>query len=97
MFIYMFILSKPGRVGLIYTPFYFQGYGLTESTSGQFLQEDSDLKTHSVGRPMAGAEARLVNWEEGGYTVTDKPNPRGEVILGGDSIAKVKYQRYYMQ
>ena len=44
---------------------------------------------------MAGAEARLVNWEEGGYTVTDKPNPRGEVILGGDSIAKVKYQRYY--
>ena len=46
---------------------------------------------------MVGAEARLVNWEEGGYTVTDKPNPRGEVILGGDSIAKVKYQRYYMQ
>ena len=37
---------------------------------------------------MAGAEARLVNWEEGGYKVTDTPNPRGEVILGGDSIAK---------
>ena len=46
---------------------------------------------------MAGAEARLVNWEEGGYTVTDKPNPRGEVILGGDSIAKVKYQGYHME
>ena len=40
---------------------------------------------------MAGAEARLVNWEEGGYEVTDKPNPRGEVILGVDSIAKVTY------
>ena len=46
---------------------------------------------------MAGAEARLVNWEEGGYTVTDEPNPRGEVILGGDSIAKVKYQGYHME
>ena len=40
---------------------------------------------------MVGAEARIVNWEEGGYKVTDKPNPRGEVILGGDSIAKVKH------
>jgi hypothetical protein len=25
---------------------------------------------------------RLVNWEEGNYRVTDKPRPRGEVLIG---------------
>ena len=40
---------------------------------------------------MTGAEGRLINWDEGNYMVTDKPNPRGEIILGGDSIAKVTF------
>ena len=43
---------------------------------------------------MTGAEGRLVNWEEGNYKVTDQPNPRGEIILGGDSIAKVNCKHY---
>ena len=38
---------------------------------------------------MAGVEARLVDWEEGEYRVIDRPNPRGEIILGGEPIAKV--------
>jgi long-chain acyl-CoA synthetase len=29
----------------------------------------------------------LVNWEEGNYKVTDKPRPRGEVIIGGNAVA----------
>ena len=45
---------------------------------------------------MTGAEGRLVNWEEGNYKVTDQPNPRGEIILGGDSIAKVNYKHYFI-
>ena len=32
-------------------------------------------------------KVKLVDWEEGNYTVRDNPNPRGEIILGGDSIA----------
>ena len=40
---------------------------------------------------MTGAEVRLINWEEGNYKVTDKPNPRGEIVLGGDSTAKVSF------
>ena len=43
---------------------------------------------------MTGAEGRLINWEEGNYKVTDQPNPRGEIILGGDSIAKVNCKDY---
>ena len=44
---------------------------------------------------MTGAEGRLVNWEEGNYKVTDEPSPRGEIILGGDSIAKVRNYGIY--
>ena len=25
-----------------------------------------------------------MNWEEGNYRVTDKPNPRGEIIIGNN-------------
>jgi long-chain acyl-CoA synthetase len=28
-----------------------------------------------------------VDWAEGGYHATDRPNPRGEIVIGGDSIA----------
>ena len=30
---------------------------------------------------------KLVNWAEGNYMVTDKPNPRGEIHIGGDNVA----------
>lgn len=29
---------------------------------------------------------QLVSWEEGGYTPSDKPMPRGEIVVGGHSI-----------
>ena len=53
--------------------------------------ENSDLGTDTVGKPMTGVEVRLVDWEEGNYKVTDRPNPRGEIIIGGDPVAKVRY------
>ena len=52
--------------------------------------ENSELTTDTAGKPMAGIEARLVDWEEGEYKVTDKPNPRGEILLSGDHIAQVQ-------
>ena len=69
----------------------FKGYGLTESTAGMFIQELNDSMTNCCGKPNTGAEGRLINWDEGNYKVTDHPNPRGEIILGGDSIAKVSF------
>ena len=53
--------------------------------------------TECCGKPVTGAEGRLVNWEEGNYKVTDQPNPRGEIILGGDSIAKVNCKHYFIK
>lgn len=29
---------------------------------------------------------QLVSWDEGGYTVSDKPMPRGEIVIGGCSV-----------
>ena len=68
-----------------------QGYSLTESTCSGTVMENSELTTDTAGKPMAGIEARLVDWDEGEYKVTDRPRPRGEILLAGEPIAKVIY------
>ena len=73
---------------------YSKAYGLTESMAGH-VQDLNDPMLESCGKPMPGMESRLVNWEKGKYRVTDKPNPRGEIILGGDSIVKVVVNENY--
>lgn len=40
-----------------------------------------------VGAPTTICEIRIVNWEEGNYRVTDKPYPRGEILVGGDNVS----------
>ena len=30
---------------------------------------------------------KMVNWEEGNYTIKDKPYPRGEIHVGGRNVA----------
>lgn len=64
-----------------------QGYGLTETCAGGTLCEAWDQSTGRVGRPVGSAEVKLESWEEGGYTVNDKPNPRGEIIIGGTNVS----------
>lgn len=41
---------------------------------------------------MSGINFRLMNWEEGNYTVKDKPYPRGEIVIGGDNISDGYYK-----
>jgi long-chain acyl-CoA synthetase len=36
---------------------------------------------------MEGFDIRLENWEEGNYRVTNKPNPQGEILVGGQNVA----------
>jgi long-chain acyl-CoA synthetase len=47
--------------------------------------ENSDLTAGTVGKPMTGVEVALVDWGE--YKVSDKPRPRGEIILSGAPVA----------
>ena len=41
-----------------------------------------DLSTGRVGAPLSVNDIKLVNWEEGNYRSSDKPNPRGEIVIG---------------
>ena len=41
-----------------------------------------------VGPPLEGIQIKLIDWEEGNCKTTDKPNPRGEVLIGGENVAK---------
>lgn len=45
-----------------------------------------------VGAPTTMCDIRLVNWEEGGYRVTNKPYAQGEIIIGGDSVSQGYYK-----
>lgn len=63
-----------------------QGYGLTETTASAVLMDIHDLDACIAGAPLKDVLIRLVDWEEGNYRVTDKPLPRGEVVIGGDCV-----------
>merc|ERR1719192_2866460 len=65
-----------------------QGYSLTETTCSGTCMEWGDTTVGKVGAPMAGMEIKLVDWAEGNYMVADTPRPRGEIIIGGPSVAK---------
>lgn len=68
-----------------------QGYTMTETTCSGTCQVLGELSVGNVGGPMAGMEVRLIDWEEGNYRITDKPYPRGELILGGDPVTRGYY------
>lgn len=65
-----------------------QGYGATETTGGVICMDFDDLTFGRVGAPLNGVRIRMVDWPEGGYSVNDKPNPRGEIIVGGTMISQ---------
>lgn len=64
----------------------FLAYGATETCSGVYCMDINDLSIGNCGVPFEGVLAKLVDWSEGGYTNNDKPNPRGELVIGGDVI-----------
>ncbi len=46
-----------------------------------------------TGGPLTCSEIKLVNWEEGNYRVTDRPNPRGEIHVGGPNVVAGYYKQ----
>lgn len=64
-----------------------QGFGTTETCAATACQLFDDQSTNNVGLPVAGAMIKLEPWLEGNYRPTDKPHPRGEIVVGGEMIA----------
>ncbi|KAM8854501.1 long-chain-fatty-acid--CoA ligase 3a isoform 1-T2 [Synchiropus picturatus] len=63
-----------------------QGYGLTETCGAGSISQAWDYSTGRVGGPLICCEIKLKDWTEGGYCSTDKPHPRGEVLIGGANV-----------
>lgn len=64
-----------------------QGYGLTETCAGAAFSEWDDTAVGRVGPPLPCCYIKLISWDEGGYTTSDKPMARGEVVVGGFSVS----------
>eukprot|EP00123_Amoebidium_parasiticum_P015947 comp23213_c0_seq1/m.37795 comp23213_c0_seq1/g.37795 ORF comp23213_c0_seq1/g.37795 comp23213_c0_seq1/m.37795 type:complete len:720 (-) comp23213_c0_seq1:607-2766(-) len=74
-----------------------QGYGLTETCGGGTITHLEDMAINVAGGPLGCNEIKLVDWEEGGYKVSDKDNPsigmpRGEIALSGYNITLGYYK-----
>lgn len=46
------------------------------------MTDISDFSYGSAGVPYHGLKYYLEDWPEGGYSANDKPNPRGEIVVG---------------
>jgi len=49
------------------------------------VQDAYDISSGRVGPPLGCTEIRLIDWEEGNYTINNEP-PQGEVLIGGPAI-----------
>ncbi|KAI1869153.1 uncharacterized protein JN550_006140 [Neoarthrinium moseri] len=72
--------------------FFTQGYGLTESYAVASYQLRGDFTTGNIGPPAPGNEVCLESQPELDYLVTDKPHPRGELLLRGPTIFREYYK-----
>ncbi|KAL8130580.1 hypothetical protein V2J09_019735 [Rumex salicifolius] len=63
-----------------------QGYGLTETCAGGTITELGDSSVGRVGSPLPCSFIKLADWLEGGYLTSDKPMPRGEIVIGGPNV-----------
>ncbi|KAM9317749.1 long-chain-fatty-acid--CoA ligase 3a isoform 2-T2 [Pholidichthys leucotaenia] len=70
-----------------------QGYGLTETCGAGTISELWDYSTGRVGGPLVCCEIKLKDWVEGGYRSTDKPHPRGEILIGGPNVTMGYYKK----
>lgn len=73
-------------------PFYTLAYASTEMTGASHFSLDNSLEHGHCGIPVDGIRFYLKDWPEGGYLSTDKPNPRGEIVLSGDTVAAGYYK-----
>ncbi|KAL1848043.1 medium-chain fatty acid-CoA ligase faa2 [Paecilomyces lecythidis] len=63
-----------------------QGYGLTETYAISTVQFPSDTTTANCGRLAPSVEACLMSLPDMEYSVDDKPYPRGELLLRGNTL-----------
>ncbi|ORC93314.1 fatty acyl CoA synthetase [Trypanosoma theileri] len=68
-----------------------QGWGLTETVCCGGIQRTGNLQYDNVGQILKSVEVRLLDTAE--YRHTDKPEPRGEILLRGPFLFKGYYKQ----
>ena len=69
-----------------------QGYGLTETYAHALCQLQGDLSTGTCGAVSPGVEICLQDVPDMEYYSTDKPQPRGELLVRGNTVFKGYYR-----
>ncbi|KAI8062703.1 hypothetical protein BC940DRAFT_308158 [Gongronella butleri] len=70
----------------------FEGYGQTENYCGGCLTLNGDTTSGVVGVPFPCSEIKLVDVPDMEYFSTDKPFPRGELCIRGNSVMREYYK-----
>ncbi|KAK5661498.1 hypothetical protein OQA88_11402 [Cercophora sp. LCS_1] len=68
-----------------------QGWGMTETYAVGTVQMKGDFTTGNIGGPCPSLELCIESVPDYEYTVEDKPNPRGELLVRGPVI----FPEYY--
>ncbi|KAJ2665705.1 medium-chain fatty acid-CoA ligase faa2 [Coemansia sp. RSA 1200] len=63
-----------------------EGWGATESCGVGILNLKTESQAGRIGIPMHGVEAKLVDVPDMNYLATDKPCPRGELMIRGPCV-----------
>jgi long-chain acyl-CoA synthetase len=68
-----------------------QGFGMTETYAVGTVGMPGDFSTGNIGGPCPSVELCIESVPDYEYTVEDKPNPRGELLMRGPII----FQEYF--
>lgn len=65
-----------------------QGYGLTETYAVALIQHEGDFTSGNCGGVTPNAECALLDVPDMEYLSTDKPHPRGELLIRSTTLFK---------
>ena len=71
---------------------FLQGYGLTETYASGLAQQYGDYSVGNCGGPQVTTELCLSSVPDMDYLVTDKPCPRGELLMRGATLFSGYYR-----
>jgi long-chain acyl-CoA synthetase len=77
---------------IVFANNFVQGYGLTESYAASICQVQGDLSAGSCGAVLPSVEACLQSVPDMDYLVSDKPHPRGELLVRGHTLFNGYYR-----
>jgi long-chain acyl-CoA synthetase len=77
---------------IVFANHFIQGYGLTESYASGLAQFEGDYSAGNCGGLAPTAEACIQDVPAMEYYSTDKPYPRGELLLRGPTIFREYYR-----